>query len=189
MLFVRLCRLQVPRQWGESALKRGSCAPRCVGRCRARSPGRAPRCVRLDRAPRCRRLRGASTLAPAGRFLDVSGGVGVLSVDSGGLEPCRCSRPVRDAAPTIFCSDRLAADTGPGRRRSQLPQIRPDALEAPDFVGIGEKPARQDGQRGRRSGGAVSLGTLPAGTTEAQVDDMMMVLEVADEATPAPSPA
>ena len=37
--------------------------------------------------------------------------------------------------------------------------------------------------------GVVSLGTLPAGTTEAQVDDMMMVLEVADEATPAPSPA
>ena len=37
--------------------------------------------------------------------------------------------------------------------------------------------------------GVVSLGTLPAGTTEAQVDDMMMVLEVADGATPAPSPA
>ena len=37
--------------------------------------------------------------APAGRFLDVSGWVGVLSVESGGLEPCRCSRPVRDAAP------------------------------------------------------------------------------------------
>ena len=112
---------------------------------------------------------------------------------SGGLEPCRCSRPVRDAAPTIaptiFCSVRLAADAGPGRRRSQLPQIRADALEAPDFVGIGEKPARQDGQRGRRNGGAVSLGTLPAGTTEAQVDDMMMVLEVAGEATPAPKPA
>ena len=76
-------------------------------------------------------------------------------VVSGGLEPCRRSRPVRDAtptiAPTIFCSDRLAADAGPGRRRSQLPQIRPDALEAPDFVGIGEKPARQDGQRGRRN--------------------------------------
>ena len=33
------------------------------------------------------------------------------------------------------------------------------------------------------------LGTVPAGTTEAQVDDMMMVLEVADEATPVPSPA
>ena len=74
-------------------------------------------------------------------------------------------------ATTIFCSDRLAADAGPGRRRSQLPQIRPAALEAPDFVGIGEKPARQDGQRGRRSGGGRSLGTLPAGTTEAQVDD------------------
>ena len=45
---------------------------------------------------------------------------------SGGLEPCRCSRPARDAAPTIaptiFCSDRLAADAGPGRRRSRLPQ-------------------------------------------------------------------
>ena len=35
----------------------------------------------------------------------------------------------------------------------------------------------------------MSLGTLPAGTTEAQVDDMMMVLEVADEATPTPNPA
>ena len=36
--------------------------------------------------------------------------------------------------------------------------------------------------------GVVSLGTLPAGTTEAQVDDMILVLEVADEATPAPNP-
>ena len=35
--------------------------------------------------------------------------------------------------------------------------------------------------------GVVSLGTVPAGTTEAQVDDMMMVLEVADEATPTPN--
>ena len=61
-------------------------------------------------------------------------------------------------------------------------------LEAPDFVGIGEKPARQDGQRAVEVVGVVSLGTLPAGTTEAQVDDMMMVLEVADEATPAPNP-
>ena len=78
---------------------------------------------------------------------------------------------------------------GPGRRRSQLPRIQPDAFDAPDFVGVGSKPARQDGQRGRRNGGAVSLGTLPAGTTEAQVDDMMMVLEVAGEATPAPKPA
>ena len=92
-------------------------------------------------------------------------------------------------APTIFCSDRLAADAGPGRRRSQLPQIRPDALEAPDFVGIGEKPARQDGQRGRRSGGGRSLGTLPVGTTEAQVDDMILVVKAAGEATPTPKPA
>ena len=101
---------------------------------------------------------------------------------SGGLEPCRCSRPVRDAAPTIaptiFCSARLAADAGPGQRAHRrdllrlvsgecpdldvlalvdaaprLPQIRPDALDAPDFVGIGANPARQDGQRGRRNGG------------------------------------
>ena len=32
----------------------------------------------------------------------------------------------------------------------------------------------------------VVWGRVPAGTTAAQVDDMMMVLEVADEATPAP---
>ena len=83
---------------------------------------------------------------------------------SGGLEPCRCSRPARDAAPTIaptiFCSDRLAADAGPGRRRSQLPRIQPDAFDAPDFVGIGAKPARQDGQRGRRNGRGGVLGHL-----------------------------
>ena len=34
--------------------------------------------------------------------------------------------------------------------------------------------------------GVVSLGTVPAGTTEAQVDDMILVIEVADEATPPP---
>ena len=67
----------------------------------------------------------------------------------------------------------------------QLQRIQPDALDAPDFVGIGAKPTRQDGQRGRRNGGG-SWGTVPAGTTEAQVDDMMMVLEVAGEATPTP---
>ena len=33
----------------------------------------------------------------------------------------------------------------------------------------------------------MSLGTVPAGTTEAQVDDMMMVLEVAGEACPPPT--
>ena len=81
----------------------------------------------------------------------------------GGLEPRRCSCPARYAAPTIaptiFWSDRLAADAGPGRRRSQLPRIQPDALEAPDFVGIGAKTASQDGRRGRRNGGVV-LGYL-----------------------------
>ena len=46
---------------------------------------------------------------------------------SGGLEPCRCSRPARDAAPTIattiFWSDRLAADAGPGRRSHRRPSM------------------------------------------------------------------
>ena len=32
--------------------------------------------------------------------------------------------------------------------------------------------------------GVVSLGTLPAGKTEAQVDDMILVVEVAGEDTP-----
>ena len=50
-------------------------------------------------------------------------------------------------------------------------------------------PERNRRARTGREAGVVSLGTVPAGTTEAQVDDMMMVLEVADEATPAPSPA
>ena len=141
-----------------------------------------------------------------------------LVVESGGLEPCRCSRPVRDAAPQSLPQSSAVTGSRPtlalvymltggprcagpglrahrsgprcaghGRRAHRLPQIRPDVLDAPDFVGIGEKPARQDGQRGRRNGGAVSLGTLPAGTTEAQVDDMMMVLEVAGEACPPPT--
>ena len=96
---------------------------------------RAPRCVRLDRAPQCRRLRGGLNGAPAGRFLDVSSWVGVLSVESGGLEPCRCSRPARDAAPTIaptiFCSDRLAADAGPGQRAHRRDLLR--LVSGPDL--------------------------------------------------------
>ena len=36
--------------------------------------------------------------------------------------------------------------------------------------------------------GVVSLGTLPAGTTEAQVDDMILVVEVAGEDTPPTHP-
>ena len=56
-----------------------------------------------------------------------------------------------------------------------------------------KRPIRGDRARNRRARtgreaveavGVVSLGTLPVGTTEAQVDDMMMVLEVAGEATP-----
>ena len=75
-----------------------------------------------------------------------------------------------DAAPNSY-------DSGPMPSKSRI------------SWGVGSKPARQDGQRGRRNGGAVSLGTLPAGTTEAHVDDMMMVLGVAGKATPAPKPA
>ena len=116
----------------------------------------------MDKTRRTTTVKQLATSTRAGKGLARVGKR--LVVEPGGLELCRCSRPVRDAAPTIaptiFCSDRLAADAGPGRRRSQLPQIRPDALEAPDFVGIGEKPARQDGQRGRRSGGGSVLGYL-----------------------------
>ena len=55
-------------------------------------------------------------------------------------------------------------------------------------MGIGENRRARTGREAVEVVGAVSLGTLPAGTTEAQVDDMMMVLEVTDEATPAPNP-
>ena len=34
---------------------------------------------------------------------------------------------------------------------AELQRIQPEALDAPDFVGIGAKPARQDGRRGPRS--------------------------------------
>ena len=115
-----------------------------------------------------------------------------------GLEPRRCSRPVRDAAPTIaptiFCSDRLAADAGPGQRAHRRDLLRlvsgPDldvlALvdAAPDFHKSGPMPSQRPiswgSARNRRARtgreavevvGVVSLGTLPAGTTEAQVDD------------------
>ena len=33
------------------------------------------------------------------------------------------------------------------------------------------------------------MGTVPSGTTEAQGDDMISVVEVAGEATPSPKPA
>ena len=51
-----------------------------------------------------------------------------LKVESGGLEPCRCSRPVPrrrrpTIAPTIFCSDRLAADAGPGLHAHRRPSM------------------------------------------------------------------
>ena len=45
-------------------------------------------------------------------------------------------------------------------RRRQLPRIRPEALEEPDFAEIGPKPARHDGQRGPRSGQGSVFGCL-----------------------------
>ena len=71
---------------------------------------------------------------------------------------------------------------------------------APNFHKSGPMPSMRPFRGDRRETGApgraerpskwwaVSLGTLPAGTTEAQVDDMMMVIEVADEAPPPPQP-
>ena len=50
-------------------------------------------------------------------------------------------------------------------------------------------------RRDRTGGEAVEMagvvlgGTVPAGTTEAQVDDMILVAEVEGEAPPAPCPA
>ena len=43
----------------------------------------------------------------------------------------------------------------------QLQRIQPEALDAPDFVGIGAKPARQDGRRGPRSSRSGPLVLLP----------------------------
>ena len=78
-------------------------------------------------------------------------------VESGGLEPCRCSRPVRDAAPQSLPQSSAVTGSRPTLALvymlGQLQRIQPEALDAPDFVGIGAKPARQDGQRGRRNGG------------------------------------
>ena len=78
-----------------------------------------------------------------------------LAVVSGGLEPCRCSRPVRDAAPQSLPQSSAVTGSRPTLALvymlGQLQRIQPDALDAPDFVGIGAKPARQDGRRGPRS--------------------------------------
>ena len=63
-----------------------------------------------------------------------------------------------------------------------MPSMRPISW------GSARNRRARTGREARRSGGAVSLGTVPAGTTEAQVDDMMMVLEVAGEACPPPTP-
>ena len=70
---------------------------------------------------------------------------------------------------------------------------------APDFHKSGPMPSMRPiswgSARNRRARtgreavevvGVVSLGTVPAGTTEAQVDDMILVIEVAGEDTPAP---
>ena len=74
---------------------------------------------------------------------------------SGGLEPCRCSRPVRDAAPTIpptiFCSDRLAAARWPWSpplptqknpaRCPRCDRLRGDRRET-DATGRAERPSK-----------------------------------------------
>ena len=43
----------------------------------------------------------------------------------------------------------------------QLQRIQPEALDAPDFVGIGAKPARQDGRRSPRSSRSGPPSLLP----------------------------
>ena len=96
----------------------------------------------------------------------------------------------RDAAPTIAPTIASSAVTG---SRPTLALV--DA--APNFHKSGPMPSKRPiswgSARNRRARtgreavevvGVVSLGTVPAGTTEAQVDDMILVIEVADEATP-----
>ena len=96
---------------------------------------------------------------------------------SGGLEPRSRSRPARDAAPTIATTPALTSMCWPWSTSSLGPllRIQTEALDSPDFVEIGAKPTREDGQRGRRNGGGSPwVPSTPVGTTEAQVDDMMM---------------
>ena len=126
---------------------------------------------------------------------------------SGGLEPCRCSRPVRDDAPQslpqssavtgsrpprpgrrahriadcAFWSDRLMSGAPDSKESSPRPSMRPTSW------GSARNRRARTGREAVAMAGGSPLSTLPAGTTEAQVDDMMMVLEVADEATPAPN--
>ena len=65
--------------------------------------------------------------------------------------------------------DELTGATSSGSRLTlalvymlgQLQRIQPEALDAPDFVGIGAKPARQDGRRGPRSSRSGPLVLLP----------------------------
>ena len=71
---------------------------------------------------------------------------------SGGLEPCRCSRPARDAAPN-------------SQESSPMPSMRPTSW------GSARNRRDRTGREAVEMVGVVSLGTLPAGTTEAQVDD------------------
>ena len=75
-----------------------------------------------------------------------------------------------DAAPNSY-------DSGP------MPSMRPISW------GSARNRRAKTGREAVEVVGAVSLGTLPAGTTEAQVDDMILVVEVAGEDTPAPKPA
>ena len=100
-----------------------------------------------------------------------------LVESSGGLEPRSRSRPARDAAPTIATTPALTSMCWPWSTSSLGPllRIQTEALDSPDFVEIGAKPTREDGQRGRRNGGGSPwVPSTPVGTTEAQVDDMMM---------------
>ena len=84
---------------------------------------------------------------------------------SSGVTGWRPTLALVDAAPNSQESDAMPSmrPTSWGSARNRRART---AREAVEMVGV------------------VSLGTLPAGTTEAQVDDMMMVLEVAGEATP-----
>ena len=107
-----------------------------LGRGRTRPPAAGPR-SRPDTSTSCRDSRSRPDTSTSCRASVKAGHVGQLGTLGQGR-------------------------TRPPGRRSRLPRIRLKALEEPDFVEIGAKPARQDGQRGRRSGrGGVLLPLAP----------------------------
>ena len=94
---------------------------------------------------------------------------------NGGLEPRSCSRPARDGADLDVLALGDAAT-------NSLPSMRPTSWRS-----ARNRRARTGREAVEMAG--VVLGYRAIGTTEAQGDDMISVVEVAGEAPPSPKPA